>query len=541
MHNALRPLTLLLLAPAPLLAQSTLHDLTGSFGDSWGQVADTVGDTDGDGFAEVMVGAWRYDAPGLLDAGAVFVYDGVTGLVSRTIPGTGAGDHMGYGSSAAGDVNNDGFADICAAADEDDVPFVGSDAGSATIISGLDGSVIWQWEGDSGGDLFGWSTAAVGDVDGDGRPDVLVGALLDEGTGTPFNAGSITAYSGATGAVIHRIYGSVSNGRLGSNVGRAGDVNGDGHADLIAVQGSLARVFSGLDASQLWSFSLAGGGSLKVAGSDVNGDGYSDPIVGAPDLAGGNGQVWVYSGFDGSVLHTFTGDNPGDDLGTGVAGPGDLNGDGYGDVVAGMPGFDGGGAGSGGLRAYSGIDGSVLFTIAGGGVGHQIGWDVGGGDDVDLDGFGDVIGSSTSARAKVASFTPQGLEPFGTGTAGCAGEQSLLANAVPIVGLGSFELLSSNSAPLTPAAMVVGDTADPVGITLLGALLHVPLPPASGFALIKTTPPADANGSLSVPLPIPADPGLSGMTFSAQIGTVWTSGPCSGTFSSSRGLNLTVQ
>ena len=335
-------LTALPLAAA-LPAQSTIHDYTGSVGDSYGQVCDTVGDMDGDGFAEVLVGAWRDDPGGISDAGTVFIYDGATGVEVSAIPGTGVGDHMGYGSSAAGDVNNDGFYDVCAAADEDDILGVGNNAGSATIISGIDGSVIWAWTGDSGGDLFGWSTAAVGDVDGDFIDDVLVSAINDEGGGSPSNAGSITAFSGATGLIIHRIYGSVGNGNLGSKVGLAGDVDADGHNDLIAIQGSLARVFSGADTSVLHDFTVTGGGSLGLdcsGGIDANLDGHADLIVGAGSFSSSTGRLVVFSGADGTILHDITGDNVGDQLGASVAGVGDLNGDGYGDIVAGMPGWD---------------------------------------------------------------------------------------------------------------------------------------------------------------------------------------------------------
>ncbi|MEM7311153.1 MAG: hypothetical protein AAF682_31085, partial [Planctomycetota bacterium] len=390
----MRPLIALPLLPlfaTSGLAQSTVHDVTGSAAESFGQVCDTIGDTDGDGYAEFLVGAWRHDPSGIFDAGAVFVYDGATGALTDTIPGTGVGDHMGYGSSGAGDINGDGFADICAAADEDDTA-AGSNAGSAILVSGFDGSTIWTLEGEDAGDLFGWSTAAVGDVDGDGRDDVLIGALNAEGGASPNNAGSITAFSGQTGLPIHTIYGSVANGNLGSNVGRAGDVNADGHADLIAAQGNLARVFSGLDASVLWEFNVAGGGfsGVRVSGGfDANGDGHADLIVGAPSFTASTGQAVVFSGADGSTLHSLTGSTTGEQFGSNVAGAGDVNGDGYGDFVVGITSLDDGGTNAGGLRAYSGFDGTEIFTVFGSANNDRIGAAVGAGHDVNLDGFPD--------------------------------------------------------------------------------------------------------------------------------------------------------
>ncbi|MEQ1894745.1 MAG: hypothetical protein ABL998_19555, partial [Planctomycetota bacterium] len=113
-------------------AQSTLFDVTGAAAESYGQCCDLVGDMNGDGQGEFLVGAWRDDNGALSDAGSVFVYSGADGTLLRTIQGTGADDHMGFGSSAAGDVNGDGFLDVCAAADEDNVAGVGANAGSAT-------------------------------------------------------------------------------------------------------------------------------------------------------------------------------------------------------------------------------------------------------------------------------------------------------------------------------------------------------------------------------------------------------------------------
>jgi hypothetical protein len=542
--TAALPLALPLALAAAPSAQSTLHDHAGSAAEAYGQVCDVVGDTDADGRAETLVGAWRHDPAGVTDAGAVFVYDGATGALALTVPGTGIGDHMGFGSSAAGDVNDDGFADVCAAADEDDVTGAGSNAGSATIISGLDGTVIWTFTGDSASDLFGWSTAAAGDVDGDGVADVLIGALQDEGGGSPSNAGSISAYSGATGLLIHRIYGSVLNGSLGSKVGRAGDVDGDGRADLIAAQGSLARVFSGADASVLHDFSVPSGGTAGLAvsgGIDANNDGFADLVVGASGTSTNAGRVVVFSGATGAILWDKAGDLAGDLLGASVAGAGDLDADGHGDFVAGMPGSDGGGSSSGALRAFSGRDGSVLFTVSGNAANHRIGASAGAGADIDLDGFPDAIGSATSGNAKSVSFTPQGIEPFGTGTPGCDGPQPLLANGVPTLGDAGFALFSSNAPPLLPAFLALGDTGLPAGVPVLGALLHVAPPPAGGFLLLFTTPPADAGGTLIAPLPIPATPALLGATFAAQLGTAWAAGPCAGTFTSTTALTLTIQ
>ena len=203
-------------------AQSVLFDLAGdSANDSFGQVVDVLGDVNGDGLADVMVGAWR---DGAADAGAVYVYSGADGSLLRRIQGLGGGDHLGFGSSAAGDVDGDGLVDVIAAADEDDLPGM-SNAGSARIMSVVSGQVIRTHEGTQSGALFGWSTAALGDCDGDGRDDYAISALRESNAaGTP-NAGSVRVYSGATGQQLHVFFGLNVNNVLGAEVAPAGDVN----------------------------------------------------------------------------------------------------------------------------------------------------------------------------------------------------------------------------------------------------------------------------------------------------------------------------
>src|SRR6185503_4785619 len=119
--------------------------------------------------------------------------------------------------------------------------------------------------------------------------------------------------------------------------------------------------------------------------------------------------------------------------------------------------------------------------------------------------------------------------------------QPLGASGVPELGDAGFALLSSNAPPLLPALIALGDTGNPLGFPVLGALLHVVPPPAGGFLLILSTPSADAQGTLVAPLPIPATPALLGATVVAQIGTAWSSGPCAGSFTSTKALELTVQ
>ena len=527
-----------------VLAQKTLWDVSGAVIDSWGQVGDVIGDMDGDGKGEFMAGAWRDNHNGLNDPGSVFVYSGATGLQTIKIHGTGAGDHMGYGSSAAGDMNGDGFMDVCAAADEDDVPGVGNNAGSAIIVSGIDGSTLYSFFGEDAGDLFGWSTAAVGDVNGDGRDDVCISSLLAEDTGTPNNAGSITVYSGMDGSVLHRLFGDAGNGNLGSNVGRAGDVNGDGMMDLIAQQSNQVRVFSGADGTEIWRRNASGGG-LKLSGDiDINCDGHSEFLISAGGAMSGLGRFQIIDGFDNSVTLVLFGENAGDNLGAGLTGAGDLDGDGYGDLAVGIPGWDGvGGNNSGAIRAYSGRTLQPISTIEGNGLNHRIGSDLGAGD-IDGDGVQDVFGVSIgSARGKAVSFVPEGLEPFGEGTAGCAGRLDLLANASPSLGNAGFELHVSGTSPGRTVLLLVGDAEDTSGSALFGATFHIdftPPAPATGLIHMEGLGVSDGCGSLVAPFPMPSDPAFIG-SYVFQAATLFAASECGVRVATSRGLRVNIQ
>ncbi len=184
-------------------------------------------------------------------------------------------------------------------------------------------------EGEAAGDQFGWIGRNAGDCDGDGTPDMLISAPWKSIAGR--GAGRIYVYSGATGKELLRCSGQPGE-RLGIGIDSAGDVNGDGHADLLA----------------------------GASGS------------------GGTGRAYIYSGKDGAVLHTFSGEAQRDNFGRKVAGAGDVNGDGHSDVIIGARGFDGVHAEGGRAYVYSGKDGSLLLTLDGEAAGDQFGSSVDG-------------------------------------------------------------------------------------------------------------------------------------------------------------------
>ena len=422
------------LAVAPALAQTITHvplftidDDSGGAG--LGLAVSGAGDVNGDGIPDLIVGG-----PGVFNSpfydstisGTARVYSGSDGSVLYSFDGDSVGDRFGFSVSGAGDINGDGFADVIVGAPADGVDATTS--GSVRVFSGVDGSVLYDFEGDSVGDRFGGSVSAAGDVNGDGVPDLIVGAShRDDNNGT--NAGRVQVFSGSDGSVIYTFDGdSFSDPFFGNSVSGAGDVNGDGTPDLIVgaqVGNGRARVFSGSDGSVLYNFdgdSLNDGfgGSVSGAG-DLNGDGFDDLIVGAPNAGGPfSGLARVFSGVDGSVLYNLEVGFP-SSLGTSVSDVGDVNGDGVPDLIVGAP-SDGnfGIVGddfffSGSARLFSGVDGSQIYNFIGDSIGDLFGWSVSGLGDINGDGVDDfVVGAGVQfdfpgdgyVRVFVSQITP---------------------------------------------------------------------------------------------------------------------------------------
>ncbi|MDY6877293.1 MAG: integrin alpha [Chloroflexota bacterium] len=332
----------------------------------------TAGDVNGDGYSDLIVGAPWYD-DGQTDEGAAFVYYGSsTGLTTGSADWTATGDqenaHFGAAVSIAGDVDGNGYADVIVGApDYDDAQ---TDEGAAFVYHGSStglttGSADWTATGDQENAHFGTAVSTAGDVDGDGYHDIIVGApdyddvQTDEGAAFVYH-GSL---AGITGPADWTATGGQESAHFGAAVSTAGDVDGNGYADIIVgapdhdgdrtdegtafvYRGSL----TGLDASPVWSAegdqeNAHFGTAVSTAG-DVNGDGYADAIVGAPGYGGDQtGAAYVYHGSStglttGSADWTATGDQADAHFGTAVSTAGDVNSDGYADIIVGAPDYD---------------------------------------------------------------------------------------------------------------------------------------------------------------------------------------------------------
>jgi hypothetical protein len=184
------------------------------------------------------------------------------------------GERMGVSVSRAGDVDADGFEDVIVGATDGNG--ASAEIGEAHVFSGRDGSWIYTFRADEGGTSFGGSVSGAGDVDSDGYADLVVGARYDD-TAAIF-AGAVYVYSGRNGNLLHAFYGDEEGDRLGNEVACAGDVNGDGHDDVIAgaffanhngFWSGSARVFSGKTGAILYTFD--GDSSFNYFGVDVSG------------------------------------------------------------------------------------------------------------------------------------------------------------------------------------------------------------------------------------------------------------------------------
>ena len=320
-------------------------------GDKLGSSVSGAGDTNGDGVPDFILGAPVADPNGVLAAGSAFVHSGADGSLLWRFDGTEIGQVHGRAVSGAGDVNADGFDDVIVGAQASS-PGGKLFAGSAFVYSGLDGSTLWRVDGSAANDLLGNSVSDAGDVNADGFADFIAGAPNADPLGKS-SAGSAYVVSGADGSLLHQFDGEAADDQLGYDVAGAGDVNADGFDDVIVgayfadpggrSEAGSAYVFSGADGSLLWRFegSVAGdelGISVSGAG-DANADGFADLLVGAATTAPGGridaGSAYVFSGADGSLLWQIDGESAGDELGTAVSCAGDVRGNGYADQIVG--------------------------------------------------------------------------------------------------------------------------------------------------------------------------------------------------------------
>ena len=289
----------------------------------FGILVRAAGDLNGDGYDDVIVGASSYDG-GQADEGRAYVYYGSASGLSPTPDWTAEGNQanarFGFRGGAAGDVNGDGYDDLIVGA----YLYSNGQSGEGWVYvyygsgAGLGLTPAWTAEGDQADAWFGVAAGAAGDVNGDGYDDVIVGAhQYDDGQ---VDEGRVFVYYGSAAGLGSAPGWTAESDQAYSNyglsAGAAGDLNGDGYDDVIVgaftydggeTDEGRAYVYygsaAGLSPAPGWiaegdqagsSFGYAVG-----AAGDVNGDGYDDVIVGAFFYDGGEadeGRAYVYYG-----------------------------------------------------------------------------------------------------------------------------------------------------------------------------------------------------------------------------------------------------
>jgi uncharacterized protein (TIGR02145 family) len=384
----------------------------------------SAGDVNGDGYSDVIVGAWFYDS-GESNEGAAFIYHGSPSGISNTavamVESNQEDAYLGNAVSSAGDVNSDGYSDLIIGAYKYDNGQ--TDEGAAFVYkggaTGINSTAADTLESNQYFAYMGYSVASAGDVNGDGYSDIIIGAysydngLTDEGAAFIYHGSAIGINTSAAAFVES----NQIDAEMGRSVASAGDVNGDGYSDIIVGaylytngQSYEGRVFiyhgstTGINTSAATSIesnqaNAHMGWSVASAG-DINGDGYSDVIIGAHNYDNGHtneGKIFVYQGSAMGIITTevasVEGNQANAQLGASVASAGDVNGDGFSDVIVGA--FRFGNFTEG--RAYvfhgsaSGVSNISNATRESNQADAQMGISVANAGDVNGDGYNDVI------------------------------------------------------------------------------------------------------------------------------------------------------
>jgi hypothetical protein len=508
------------------------HD--GTPGDQMGEHVSIAGDADGDGVLDYVISAafFHGDHPA---QGRVTVHSGRDGSLIYAVLGKEGYELLGEAVSGAGDVDGGGLSDIIIGA-----PSAASHYGAARVISSETQLEIYEFIGHPE-DFLGTAVSCVGDVDADGRADFLVGARGEDYFHPKFIEahGAAHLYSGADGSEIHFFGADTETGAFGGSAAGPGDLDGDGVPDVLvgACESSAGLfnagsvyAFSGRDGSKLYPVDGSGvsdglGGSIAALG-DVDLDGTPDFAAGAPQDSIDDlwpGYARVYSGADGTEILTVFGDAPKDWFGYAVGPAGDVDVDGRPDLAVGATAF--GDDWSGYVRVVSSADGAPLLEIRAP-FGQLMGSDLTGAD-LQADGTWDLIVGSHRA-------------PYGGPKSGCVTVYAGVPSGVPLFDV-TTTIVPGADVQLSLASLELGicyciavaPDAGPTSIPELG--LEIDLGPR--LELISVALTGQAMFADSITNAFPSDSLPVGLSFASQ---AFTLDPSSMSVQKSNGQASTV-
>ncbi|MBO9563522.1 MAG: FG-GAP repeat protein [Niastella sp.] len=410
-----------------------------------------AGDIDGDGYTDIVAGDANYDAGDSLDAGRAYIFHGAPDSLTSVLPAV-AINHVGltvigFGKSLqhVGDINGDGYSDVVIG-DPNYIKGTTNYEGRAYVYygsaNGLPEIPNVILDVNQPNCKLGYSVAG-SDVNGDGYADVIVSAPRYNNT-----QGRVFIYYGSASGVVTTpaVIPGAAGQYIGYAVDGAGDLNGDGYGDVLVsayndiVTIDTGKVFvyygsaTGLPATPDLILKgtndpeMAGFGRALAGVGDVNGDGYGDAIIGAFMSTDGShvreGRAYLFRGSDTGLVATspviLDNANRVDAFfGTSVAGAGDINADGYADVLVGAADYTGG-TDKGQVFVYLGSASGISTTPSDTLTkeqpsGTQFGNVVASAGDINSDGYADALITDAQYQglgiAYIYKGTPTGLAP----------------------------------------------------------------------------------------------------------------------------------
>ena len=360
-----------------------------------------AGDINGDGYDDLLIGAYGYDDGSSTNAGAAYVLLGpVSGTKSlgtiydSLAIGEGSSDEFGSALNGAGDLDADGYDDFLVGAPSYSAStsngpgrayvFYGANSIASSLSASTADAIL---QGETNNDQAGLRLSTAGDWDGDGYDDVLIGADGDDDGGS--NAGAAYVLLGPLAGTINladahfKMVGEASTDKVGFSLDNIGDMNEDGYGDVIvgaylqdytATDAGMAYLVFGNTTSASMDLSVA---DVKIAGEvknhnagysvaglgDIEGDGDVEVLVGAPKADSNAGRAYLLYGpltedvelSDADAV--FTGEAASNFVGRSLDGAGDVDGDGYRDMLMGAQGEDTGAKDAGAIYIMLGLSG----------------------------------------------------------------------------------------------------------------------------------------------------------------------------------------